>query len=140
MSGLNVTLHKTTSNTRPEVTGHIIFTAVDVAAVNEGCDGVDLLSARLTTSWSGASKVNAGHAGVLPHGEGWVSFRNVDVEALWTMRVETTPLLREAGAADVVVQELTELHHHAAHPLIRVVTLRKGSSHHTNIGKIITWT
>ena len=56
------------------------------------------------------------------------------------MRVETTPLLREAGAADVVVQELTELHHHAAHPLIRVVTLRKGSSNNTNIGKIITWT
>ena len=56
------------------------------------------------------------------------------------MGVETTSLLRKAGGADVMVQELAELHHHAAHSLIRIVTLRESSGHNTNIGQIVTWT
>ena len=36
-----------------------------------------------------------------------------------------------------MVQELSELHHHAAHPLVRVVPLREGSSNDAHVGKIV---
>ena len=55
------------------------------------------------------------------------------------MWVEAASLLWETGAADVVVYELTKLHHHAAYPLIRIVTLRKRSSYNSDIRKIISW-
>ena len=55
------------------------------------------------------------------------------------MGVETASLLRETGAADVVVYELTKLHHHARHSLVRIVTLGKCSSHNSDIGQVISW-
>ena len=37
-----------------------------------------------------------------------------------------------------MVQELTQLHHHAAHSLVRVVPLREGSSNDAHVGKIVS--
>ena len=36
-----------------------------------------------------------------------------------------------------MVQELTKLHHHAAHPLVGVVPLGECSGNHTDVGKVI---
>ena len=38
-----------------------------------------------------------------------------------------------------MVQELPQLHHHAAHSLVRVVPLREGSSDNPNVGQIVAW-
>ena len=37
-----------------------------------------------------------------------------------------------------MVQELPQLHHHAAHPLVRVVPLGEGSSNDADVGKIVS--
>ena len=37
-----------------------------------------------------------------------------------------------------MVQELPQLHHHAAHPLVRVVPLWEGSSNDADVGKIVS--
>ena len=37
-----------------------------------------------------------------------------------------------------MVQELPQLHHHAAHPLVRVVALREGPGNHADVGQIVS--
>ena len=138
MSCLLVALHQTSSNSWAEIWGKIILTTIDIAAVNEGSDGVDLLSSRLTTSRSWSGKVNTGHARILSHGEGWIWFGNIDVEAFRSAGIQTASLLRKAGGANVMIQELSKLHDHAAHSLVRIVTFRKCSSNHANVGQVIS--
>ena len=138
MSSLLVALDQTSSNSWTKIWREIIFAAVDVAAVDVGCDGVDLLASRLTASRSRSGKVNAGHTGVLSHGERGIRFRNIDVETLWSTWVQTASFLRKACGADVVIQELAKLHYHGAHPFVRIISLWKCPSNHTNIGQIIT--
>ena len=133
-------LHQSPAHPGPQVTANVLLAAVDVAAVDEGGDCVDLLSPRLTAGWPRPGEVNAGHARVLPHRERGVRLRDIDVEALRPPRVQTASLLRKAGGADVVIEELTKLHHHGAHPLIRVISLWEGPGHHPDIGQVITWT
>ena len=132
-------LHQPPPHPGPQVAPDVLLAAVDVAAVNEGGDRVDLLPPRLTASWPGPGEVNAGHARVLPHRERWVRLRDIDVEALRPPGVQTAPLLWKAGGADVVIEELTELHHHGAHPLVGVIPLREGPGHDPHIGQVIAW-
>ena len=38
-----------------------------------------------------------------------------------------------------MVQELPQLHHHAAHPLVGVVPLGEGPGYDPHVGKVISW-
>ena len=140
MSWPLVALHEAAAHPGPQVAADVLLAPVDVAAVNEGGDRVDLLPPRLTASWPRPGKVNARHARVLSHRERGVGLRNVDIEALGPSGVQAASLLRKAGGADVVVEELTELHHHRADPLVGVVSLGEGPGHHPHIGQVITGT
>ena len=137
MSCFLVALHQPSTNSWAEIRGHVIFATVDVATVNEGGDGVDLLPPRLAASGSWSGKVYAGHTRVLSHAEWWIWFRNIDVEAFRSAWIQTASLLRKAGGANVMIQELSKLHDHAAHPLVRIVTFRKRSGNHADVGQVI---
>ena len=134
---LLVILHQSAPGPGPQHPGDLLVAAVHVAAVYEGRDGVDLLPAGLATGGAGAGEVYTGYTCILPHWERRIRFGHVDVKTLGSTWVETAAFLRETGAADVVVQELAELHHHAADPLVWVVPLRECSSNYSNIGKVV---
>ena len=112
MSRPLVALHEAAAHPGPQVAADVLLAPVDVAAVNEGGDCVDLLPPRLTAGWPRPGEVNAGHARVLSHRKRGVRLRDIDVEALRPPRIQTASLLRKAGGADVVIEELTKLHHH----------------------------
>ena len=137
MPRLLVVLHQPAPGPLPQDRADLLVAAVDVAAVDEGRDGVDLFSARLATGGTGAREVYTGYTRILSHWEGGIRLGHIDVETLGSAGVQTAPLLGETGAADVVVQELPQLHHHAAHSLVRVVPLREGSSDNPNVGQIV---
>ena len=137
VAGPLVALHQAAAHPGPEVPRQVLLAAVHVAAVDEGGDGVDLLAPRLAARGPRPREVDAGHAGILPHGERRVRLGHVDVEALGPAGVEAAPLLGEAGGADVVVEELAELHHHAAHALVGVVALGEGAGHHAHVRQIV---
>ena len=136
VAGLLVVLHQPAPDPGPQHLGNLLVAAVDIAAVYEGRDGVDLLPARLATSRAGAREVYTGYTCILSHWERGIGLGHVDVETFGSTWVEAAAFLRETRAADVMVQELAELHHHAAHSLVGVVPLGEGSSNHTDVGKV----
>ncbi len=69
VAGLLIILHQPAPGARPQGLGYLLVTAVDVAAVYEGRDGVDLLPARLPTGGAGAGEVYTGYTCILSHWE-----------------------------------------------------------------------
>lgn len=137
VAGLLVVLHQPAPDPGPQHLGNLLVAAVDIAAVYEGRDGVDLLPARLATSRAGAREVYTGYTCILSHWERGIGLGHVDVETFGSTWVEAAAFLRETRAADVMVQELAELHHHAAHSLVGVVPLGKRSGNYPNVWKVV---
>ena len=69
MSWLLVVLHQPASGPRPQHRADLLVAAVDVAAVDEGRDGVDLFPARLPTGWTRTREVYTGYTRILSHWE-----------------------------------------------------------------------
>ena len=69
MSRLLVVLHQPAPGPGPQDGPDLLVAAVDVAAVDEGRDGVDLFSARLATGGTRTREVYTGYTRILSHWE-----------------------------------------------------------------------
>ena len=69
VAGLLVILHQPAPGPSPQHLPDLLVAAVDVAAVDEGRDGVDLLPPRLATGGPRAREVDTGYTRILSHWE-----------------------------------------------------------------------
>ena len=69
MSWFLVVLHQPAPGPSPQDRADLLVAAVDVAAVDEGRDGVDLFPARLATGGTRPREVYTGYTRILSHWE-----------------------------------------------------------------------
>ena len=69
VAGLLVILHQSAPGAGPQRLRDLLVAAVDVAAVYEGRDGVDLLPAGLAARGAGSREVYTGYTCILSHWE-----------------------------------------------------------------------